>query len=38
VVVLHMVSIFCYPDLPGAATRLPASLPAVAFDLSNKNT
>jgi len=33
-----MVSVFCYSGLLGAPTRLPASLPAVAIDLSNKNT
>jgi hypothetical protein len=38
VVGLHMVSVFCYPGLPGAPTRLPASLSTVAIDLSNKNT
>jgi hypothetical protein len=35
---LHMVSVFCYPGLPGTRTRLPATLPAVAMDLGNKNT
>jgi hypothetical protein len=27
----------CYPGLPGAPTRLPASVHAVAIVLSNKN-
>jgi len=34
----HMVSVFFYSGLFGASTRLPALLPAVAIDLSNKNT
>ena len=38
VVGLHMVSVFYYPGLRGASARSPATLPAVAIDLSNKNT